>query len=296
MEISITTLIVIGFFGLWALITVLTSFVITQQKTSKVLTLFGKYYKCTRPGLSMKPPWPFVIQKDSLELNIQELKGEVDVKSSDNAFLTIPWALQFKVIASKVKEAYYELDEPRRQMKSYIVNTIRGKASDLTMQQLFQSNEGLELAANEALTKSFDEYGYEIVNVLVDDPQPSKELKTAFDKVIASKREKEAASNEAEAIRVKMVGEAEAEGESLKIKARAFKEFRKEIAEGNSDAIKAFLTDIEDGKLNSKDVLNFFEGVDLRDAIRDASKNKGSLVVVPVDFQSNLTLPIPKGN
>lgn len=77
----------------------------------------------------------------------------------------------------------------------------------------------------------------------------------------------------------------------MKIKAKAFKEFRKEIAEGNSEAIKLFLQDIEDGSLSSKDVLSFFDGVDLRDAISDASKNAGNMVIVPVDFNINITLP-----
>jgi len=288
---SYGNLIFLGILALYGLIVLFSIFVVTRQKTSKILTLFGRFHKATSPGLSMKLPWPFVTMDGVIELNIQEIKGEVTVKSSDNAFLTIPWALQFKVIESKVKEAYYELDDPQAQMTSYILNTLRGEASNLTMEQLFKSNESFEKAVDETLSLRFDKYGYEIINVLVDDPQPSEELKVAFDEVIASKREKEAAQNKADAVRIKMIGEAEAEGESLKIKAKAFKEFRKEIAEGNSEAIKVFLHDIEDGGLSSKDVLSFFDGVDLRDAIRDAAKHPGNMIVVPVDYKNNLTLP-----
>lgn len=282
-----------GVLGLYGIIALLSIFVVTQQKTSKILTFFGKYYRSTSPGLQLKWPWPFVQTDGLIELNIQEIKGDVTVKSSDNAFLTIPWALQFRVLESKVKEAYYELDDPRGQMTSYILNTLRGEASNLTMQDLFKSNESFERAVNETLSARFDKYGYEIINVLVDDPQPSQELKVAFDEVIASKREKEAAQNKADAVRIKMIGEAEAEGESLKIKAKAFKEFRKEIAEGNSDAIEVFLRDL-DGSLSAKDVLDFFAGVDLREAIRDAARHDGNMVVVPVDFQSNITLPLDR--
>lgn len=278
---------------LYAIIAIITSFVVTRQKTSVVLTMFGKFHKNTSPGLSLKIPWPIVVKDGVIELNIQEIKGEVTVKSSDNAFLTIPWALQFRVIEDKVEQAYYELDDPQAQMKSYILNTLRGEASNLSMQELFKSNESFERAVDETLSQRFDKYGYEIINVLVDDPQPSNELKKAFDEVIASKREKEAAQNKADAVRIKMIGQADAEGESLKIKARAFKEFRKEIAEGNSEAIKAFLHDI-DTSITAKDVLEFFEGVDLRDAIRDSSKNPGSTVIIPVDFKNNITLPINK--
>ena len=158
-----------------------------------------------------------------------------------------------------------------------------------------QINESFERAVDETLSQRFDKYGYEIINVLVDDPQPSNELKKAFDEVIASKREKEAAKNKADAVRITMIGQAEAEGESLKIKARAFKEFRKEIAEGNSEAIRAFLDGI-DSSISAKDVLEFFEGVDLRDAIRDSSRNPGSTVIIPVDFKNNITLPVSKSS
>jgi len=277
--------------AIYGVIAVITSFVVTRQKSSVVLTMFGKFHKSTKPGLSLKLPWPIVVKDGVIELNIQEIKGDVTVKSSDNAFLTIPWALQFKVIETKVEQAYYELDDPQAQMKSYILNTLRGEASNLTMQELFKSNESFERAVDETLSQRFDKYGYEIINVLVDDPQPSNELKVAFDEVIASKREKEAAQNKADAVRIKMIGQADAEGESLKIKARAFKEFRKEIAEGNSEAIKAFLHDI-DNSITAKDVLEFFEGVDLRDAIRDSSKNPGSTVIIPVDFKNNITIPV----
>lgn len=271
---------------------VLTSIVVTQQKTSKILTMFGKFHKVTQPGLSFKLPWPIVTQEAKIGLQVRQLKGEIMVKSSDNAFLVMPYALQFQVNPNKVKEAYYELGSPSKQMDSYIVNTLRSESSKLTMEQLFNSNEVIETAISSNLGAKFEKYGYDIVNTLIDDPQPSKELKQSFDRVIASKREKEAAKNIAEATKIKMVGEASAEGESLKIKGEAFKEFRMKVAEGNTEAIEKFLEN--DSSLTSKDVLNFFAGVDLRDAIRDASKNEGSTIIIPVDFQNNVTLPIQK--
>lgn len=289
---TVLNIVLLSVFGLIGVIILFSIFVITEQKTSKILTFFGKYRRATQPGLAMKAPWPFVQVETTMQLNVQEIQGEVTVKSKDNAFLTVPWALQFQVIRKKVKEAYYELDDARGQMESYILNTLRGEASNLTMQELFQSNESFEKAVNSTLQEKFGQYGYSIINVLVDDPQPSKEVRQSFDLVISSKRKKEAAVNEAEAIKVKMVGEARAEGESLEIKGKAFKQFRHDIAEGNSEAMQLFLKDIPDKAINSKDVLDFFAGVDVREAIRDAASKKGNLVVVPVDFQQNITLPL----
>ena len=61
------------------------------------------------------------------------------------------------------------------------------------------------------------EYGYDIVNVLVDEPQPSPEVQAAFNRVIAAQREREAAENEAEAQRIRLVGVAEAEKTSKRL-------------------------------------------------------------------------------
>jgi len=294
MTLSITSIIILSIIAIYLIIVLFSIFVITQQKTSKILTMFGKYYKSTKYGLSMKPPWPFVVQRKTMDLAIHEIKDRVTIKSSDNAFLSLPWSLQYRVIPSKVKEAYYELDDPVDQMTSYMLNTLRGQASQITMSELFKSNESFEQVAQELLSEKFAKYGYEIVNVLVDDPMPSDEVRASFDRVIASLREKEAAVNIAESLKIKMVGEAKAEGESLKIKGEAFKKFRQDIAEGNSEAIELMLKDLPDQSIRSIDVLEFFAGVDLRDAIRDASKGAGNLVVIPGDFKNNLTLPIDR--
>lgn len=256
--------------------------VVVSEKTAKLIERFGKYSSTKQAGLNFKLPWPIDAVRATVPLNTQELKDTVVVKSSDNAFLEVPWSIQYIVIGGKAKEAYYELDDPRKQMKSYVTNTIRSAATDMVMNDLFKSKDAFERAVSEGLTDIFASNGYEIINVLVDDPQPSAELKKAFDKVLASERDKEAARNRAEAKRIEMVGEASAEGESLVIKAESFKKFRVEIAEGNAKAITEFLKDTEG--LVAKDVLDFFNGVDLRDAIRDASKNPGSIIVVPVGY------------
>ena len=259
----------------------LSCFVITKQKTAKIVETLGKFSGVRRAGLSFKLPYPIGVVAATVPLNIVKAADEVGVKSSDNAFLGVPWNVHFRVIEDKIKEAHYELDNPVGQMKSYITNSIRGKANDMTMNDLFKSKDAFEKEVSGTLGETFSKYGYEIVSVLVDDPQPSEALREAFDKVLGSERDKEAASNRAEAKRIEMVGEAKAEGESLVIKAKSFKAFRSEIAEGNADAISKFLKGTEG--LVAKDVLEFFEGVDTRDAIRDAAKHEGTVVVIPTN-------------
>ncbi|HBP00773.1 MAG: SPFH domain/Band 7 family protein [Candidatus Moranbacteria bacterium GW2011_GWE1_49_15] len=280
--ISWITILIFSGAGLAILAWLSTSIVIVRQKTAKVIEVFGKFSSVKNAGLNLKLPFPIASVADEVSLQIRELKEDIVVKAADNAFLKVPVKVQFRVIQDKVEQAYYELADPESQIKSYIVNTVRSKANTMDMDQIFKSKNEFEGEVETSLKKTFEGYGYEIVNVLVDDPQPSDELRKAFDKVLAAQREKDAAQNLADAKRIKMVGEANAEAESLTIKGKAFKTFRADIADGNSEAIKSFLKDIEG--LEARDVLNFFAGVDTRDAIRDASANPGTLIVVPANY------------
>jgi regulator of protease activity HflC (stomatin/prohibitin superfamily) len=180
-------LIGLGVVGLLLLFAVISAIVVTEQKTSKIITVFGKFSHCTSSGLSFKTPFISSVEA-TISLAEKTIKDSVGIKSKDNVFLEIPWSLQFKVLENKIKEAYYELDNPEGQMRTYVTNTLRGEASKLTMDELFQSNKSFDDAVKDILSDKFGTYGYEIINVLIDEPQPPEELKTTFNTVNASAR------------------------------------------------------------------------------------------------------------
>ena len=273
-----------GFFialgSLVALVWAATFFVIVNQKHAVVIEFLGKFYSVKHAGLGLKPPFPLAWVAGEVNLQIRELSSKVTVKSSDKAFLTVPVKVQYQASEDRVKEAFYELDEPQKQMESYIFNMVRSKASSFTMEELFASKDSFENDVKIELNERFEPFGYKIINALVDDPQPSEEVVFAYNRVLAAEREKDAARNEAEALKIKLVGEADAEKESLILKGEAFKAFRMKIAEGNVEAMR--LMRDENSTLTEKDVLDFFAGVDQREAIRDAARGEGNTVVVPV--------------
>lgn len=296
------------------LIIILSNILIVQEKTALIVERLGKFNSVKRSGLNYKIP---IIDKVVGKVNLQlmELESNVTVKSKDNAFLIVPIKIQYKVLDSKIKESFYELETPTDQMGSYVFNIIRAKSSTLTMDELFLSKDEFEKTVKTELNERFDDFGFFIMNVLVDDPQPSEELIKFFDNVLATEKQKEAAKNEAESLKIKLIGEAIAEKESLKLKGEAFKEYRMAIAEGNVEAMGMLIgthkliekkkvrkektetgeeveveyiekeivklkdEDVVDTGLTSKDILDFFAGVDEREAIRDAAKGEGNTVV-----------------
>lgn len=244
-----------------------------KQHTMQIIEVFGRFYNAKHAGLRCKIPYPIGIIAGTVDLRIMELVKVISVKALDNAFVEVPVKVQYRVIPEKIKEAYYELQNPSAQMLSYIVNVVRATASAMPMNDLFQSKNAIEDSVKKTLNERFSNYGYAIVNVLVDDPQPSQEVRTAFDKVVASEREKEAAVNQAEAYRIRKVEEARAEAESIMLKSRAYVESRMQIISLAKQEMDA----------SDTAVLNLIAGIDYRDALRDIARD-GSLIVVPHGF------------
>jgi len=239
-EISLGLYIVI-FIAIVVLALLPTCFYIVHGKTAAILETFGQPHKeASAPGLHVKLPWPITLIVARVHLQLQEITQDVSVKTRDNAFMTLPVKVQYRasdVLAGSVK-AYYELEEPERQITSYILNNIRQTAAGLNMVDLYQNRSDMEDTVQFTLTDRFEKFGYVIENVLVDEPQPSPEVKDAFNRVIASEREKEAALNIAEAKRIELVGIAKAERESKQLQGQGIAEMRDEIAKGLQKAIE----------------------------------------------------------
>lgn len=267
-------LLVLALIVVWS---VVTAVVVTPQQHVKMIETFGRYSRSARAGLTLK--WPNPIQSASapFSLQIQQVQTVVGVKSVDNAFVEVPINVQYSVKSGSAQDAFYKLSEPQAQIKSYVINQVRGTASGMAFADLFQSKAVFDDDVQSTLMAKFSDYGYEIVNVLVDDPQPSAELRAAFDRVLASQRLAEAAENEGEAERILKVKRAEAEKEAMELKAQGYANFRKIVAEGNAAALHEFTKDTD---LSPDKVLDFFTDINQMEALRDAASAGGQTVLV----------------
>jgi regulator of protease activity HflC (stomatin/prohibitin superfamily) len=254
-----------------------TSIVITPQQHVRMIETFGRFSRITRAGLSFKLPAPIQSAGRPFSMQITEIAENVSVKSSDNAFVVVPIRVQVRVSEANAEDAFYKLDDPVGQIRSYVVNQVRSTASGLTFDDLFRSRDSFEADVETTLKERMSNFGFVIENVLVDDPQPSEELRRAFDSVLAAQRLKEAATNEGEAERIKAVARAQAEGESLEIKGRAYAAFRKLVSEGNSEAITSF---VGNTGINPEKALAFFDNINEMEAVRDAAASGGRVVFV----------------
>lgn len=252
-------------------------FFMVKEKTVVPVEMFGKFSFMATAGLNVKLPWPIMSTRSPMSLQVIQIKDRVSVKSSDNAFVSMPFSVQYHVHEGRLYEAYYSLDNPKQQITQYITNVIRSGARDLNLDELFGQKTTIEDSVKETLEVQMREFGFQIRNVLVDEPELSEDLQRAYNDVKASERRKEAASNDAVAKRTLMEGEAAAEGESLVIKAKKYQEQRDLLATGAKEAfdtLRAAIPGVTDNRL-----LTYLEGIDAREAMQNAASNPATIII-----------------
>lgn len=251
---------------------------VVRGKTAAILETFGRPHQyAVFPGLRIKWPWPITTIVARVNLQLQEIHADVSVKTSDNAFLTLPVKVQYRASDDPVGavKAHYELESPERQISSYVLNNVRQTASTMEMTDLYANRDAVESQVQTALSEQFAHFGYIIENVLVDEPQPSQEVRDAFNKVIASKRLMEAARNEAEAERIKLVGAAQAEAESKKLQGEGMAQMREAVARGLEEAMRT----MQRAGLTPEMAVTFLTNTNRIDAITTAATHGNTIII-----------------
>lgn len=265
----------------------LTGIFIVRGKTAAILETFGKPHTQARhSGLQFKLPWPITTVVARVNLQLQEIEANVSVKTKDNAFMTLPVKVQYRVssdLNGPIK-AHYELESSEQQITSYILNNVRQTASGMEMVELYANRDSMEEQVQAALRDRFAQFGYLIENVLVDEPQPSDEVRNAFNRVIASHRLKEAAENEAAAARIKLVGVAEAEAKSKALQGEGMAQMREAVARGLENAMERMTK----AGLSSQDAIKFLTDTNRFDTISNAATH-GNVIIV--DMKEASTIP-----
>ena len=251
---------------------------VVRGKTAAILETFGRPHKtAVFPGLHVKLPWPITSIVAGVNLQIQEIHADVSVKTSDNAFMTLPVKVQYRASDDGVGavKAHYELEAPEKQITSYVLNNVRQTASGMEMTDLYANRDNVEQQVQEALSEQFARFGYIIENVLVDEPQPSPEVRDAFNQVIASKRLMEAARNEAEAQRIKLVGAAQAEAESKKLQGEGMAQMREAIARGLEEAMRT----MQNAGLSTEQSIQLLSDTNRLDTITSAAAHGNTIIL-----------------
>ena len=224
--------IVVGLF----LLSALGLFFIVKQQTSVVIERFGKFQSVRGAGFQLKIP---IVDRIAgrMSLKVQQLDVVVETKTKDDVFVKIKVSVQYVVIANKVYDAFYKLDNPYTQITSYVFDVVRAEVPKLRLDDVFEKKDDIAIAVKGELQEAMNDYGYDIIKTLVTDIDPDEQVKHAMNRINASEREKVAAQYEGDAQRILIVEKAKAEAESKRLQGQGIADQRREIARGLEESV-----------------------------------------------------------
>lgn len=226
--------------GIIFLVVVFSGLFTVKQQTRAIIERFGKFVRISGPGLNFKIP---LIETVSGQIThrVRELEITVESKTKDDVFVDVLIAVQFFVGESDeaARLAHYKLMNPQQQISSYVFDTVRALVPEMPIDHVFSEKEKIATAVKQRLQGIMDDFGYTIMQALVNDIQPDSEVKKAMNKVNASARLKEAAKNEAEAQKIRVIAEAEAEARAKELQGVGIARQRLAIARGLKESVTA---------------------------------------------------------
>src|SRR6516164_6653487 len=208
---------------------------IIHTKQAAVVERLGKFNRIAGPGLNFKIP--FVESKVYVEdLNMQLMDVPVMSKTKDDATVTVPVRVQYFVLPDRVKEAYYELDDPEDQIKAHVENVILSYIPKIDLDETYQQEDQIAKRIKDSLSVVMAKFGYSIENALVTKIVPADAVVRAMNDINAARREKVATEARAEANKITLVRQAEAKALAGQGVARE----RKAIVDGLRDSVLNF--------------------------------------------------------
>lgn len=236
----------------FALIVFFSSFVTVKQGTIAVITIFGKYRRQLRPGLSLKIP---LIEQIHSRISIQNRSVELSFQAvtQDQANVYFKAMLLYSVLDQNeetIKNVAFKFVDQNNLMQA-LIRTIEGsiRAYVATKRQadvLALRNEIVEHVKHQIDTV-LESWGYHLQDLQLNDITFDEEIMRSMSRVVASHNLKAAAENEGQALLITKTKAAEADGNAIKIAATAEREaaqlrgqgialFREEVAKGMTNA------------------------------------------------------------
>jgi regulator of protease activity HflC (stomatin/prohibitin superfamily) len=270
----------------------LKSIMIIPERQSWVIQRLGKFNRISQPGLKLKiPVLESIASKENLR--IQQLDVDVETKTLDDVFVILKISVQYRIISSKVYEAFYELDDPHGQIASYIFDEVRAEVPKLPLDDVFGKKDDIALAVRDNISSQMDKYGYKIVKTLITDINPDELVKASMNKINAATRDKEAAVQEAEADKIRIVKKAEAEADSKRLSGEGIAQQRLEIVRGFKESVEDFQKALQD--VDPQEIMQFVLMTQYFDTLTAIGANENNnTVMVPhtpggmKDFQQQI--------
>lgn len=255
------------------------SFYIVEQQSIAVVQRFGKFVRTSDAGLNFLIP--FIEQvAGKVSLRVDQLDVKVETKTEDNVFLHVLVSVQFFVHPDRVYEAFYKLQDPARQITSFVFDVVRARVPKICLDDVFEKKDDIANAIKEELSQVMNDFGYGIVKALVTDIDPDKKVKESMNEINAAQRMRVAASEKGEAERIMKVKAAEAEAQSKALEGQGMADQRTAIIRGLKESVSDFKSSLSG--ISEQDILSLVLATQYFDTLKDlGNSSHNNTIMIP---------------
>ena len=247
-----------------------------KQQTVKIVQRLGKFNRVARTGLNFRIPLIDSLV-GTLDLRVQQINLVVNTKSKDNVFVDIGVSVQYFVDPSKAYEAFYKLEDPIKQISSFVYDVVRSKVPTLNLDDVFLQKQDIATGVKSELDATMSSFGYEIMQALVIDINPDQKVKDSMNEIQSAQRMQIANLAKGESEKILIVKAAEAQAESKALQGKGVADERKAIVEG----LKSSVSGLSDALgVNEAQVMNILMLTQYLDTIKEIG-TKGSTIFLP---------------
>ncbi len=186
-------------------------------------------------------------------------------------------AVNYRVVSGREREAFYTLSDAKAQIQAYVLDVVRSKIPQMTLDEVFEKKDGRCQAVTQHLSELMQQYGFEIVSSLVVDVQPDPTVVAAMNEIQAQTRLQLAAQAKGEANKILAVKAAEAEAESKALQGKGIADQRKAIIAGLNDSVASLASTAQ---TSPAEVLRTLLMTQYFDTIREIGVQSGAKVIL----------------
>jgi len=237
-----------------AIVLIAASVVTVQQGTVAVMTIFGKFNRILRPGLSFRIPF---IEKIYRRISYQNRSMELKFQAitQDQANVNFSAMLLYSVLNQEgetIKNVAFKFMDERSFLQALVRSVegaVRAYVATRKQSEVLLLRTEIILHVKEQLDIQLEDWGYHLIDLQMNDITFDEAIMRSMAQVVASNNLKAAAENEGQALLITKTKAAEAEGNAIKISAEAERQasqlrgqgvalFREEVARGMALAAK----------------------------------------------------------
>lgn len=276
---NLVMLLVAGVLGIAVIGMLMATFFTVEQRTTAIVQRLGKFVREAGPGLHVKVPF---IDKviGRVNLRVQQLDVKIETKTEDNVFVQMVVAVQYFVLPEKVYDAFYKLDDAKRQITSFVFDVVRARVPKIKLDDVFEKKDEIADIVKNELAQVMDGFGYGILKALVTDIDPDARVKESMNEINAAQRMRLAATEKGEADRLLKVKAAEGDAESKALQGRGISDQRKAIVAGLRDSVDEFRKSVPG--TTAKDVMNLVLMTQYFDMLKEiGASSRTNAILIP---------------